>query len=117
MTETGSGRKSYETPVLGLPKARNDPRYLEFTANFTVPTSFGKPGAILVTNLLSTEICLSEILIRDGNDTILFPGDTWIHSRNDNPESRIIFRNQVNNLLLLFIIKVLNCPSANHVVS
>uniref|UniRef100_A0A1J3JMU6 Lipoxygenase n=1 Tax=Noccaea caerulescens TaxID=107243 RepID=A0A1J3JMU6_NOCCA len=92
--ETGSGRKSFETPVLGLPKTRNDPRHLEFTANFTVPTSFGKPGAILVTNLLSTEICLSEILIRDGNDTILFPGDTWIHSRNDNPESRIIFRNQ-----------------------
>ncbi|XP_013615693.1 PREDICTED: lipoxygenase 6, chloroplastic-like [Brassica oleracea var. oleracea] len=92
--ETGSGRKSSETPVLGLPKARNDSRYLEFTANFTVPTDFGKPGAILVTNLLSSEICLSEITIHDGGDTILFPGNTWIHSRNDNPEGRIIFASQ-----------------------
>ncbi|CAN7039925.1 unnamed protein product [Brassica rapa subsp. trilocularis] len=92
--ETGSGRKSSETPVLGLPKARNDSRYLEFTANFTVPTDFGKPGAILVTNLLSSEICLSEIIIREGSDTILFPGNTWIHSRNDNPEGRIIFASQ-----------------------
>lgn len=95
ITETGSGRRSSETPVLGLPKARNDPRYLEFTANFTVPTDFGKTGAILVTNLLSSEICLSEIIVHDGSDTILFPGNTWIHSRNDNPEGRIIFTSQV----------------------
>ncbi|KAJ0242915.1 Lipoxygenase 6 [Hirschfeldia incana] len=92
--ETGSGLKSSETPVLGLPKARSDPRYLEFTANFTVPTDFGKTGAILVTNLLSSEICLSEIIVHDGSDTILFPGNTWIHSRNDNPEGRIIFASQ-----------------------
>ncbi|CAH8382771.1 unnamed protein product [Eruca vesicaria subsp. sativa] len=92
--ETGSGRRSSETPVLGLPKERNNPRYLEFTANFTVPTDFGKPGAIFVTNLLSSEICLSEIIIHDGSDTILFPGNTWIHSRNDNPEGRIIFTSQ-----------------------
>lgn len=88
--------------MLGLPKAVKDPRYLEFTADFTVPSNFGKPGAILVTNLLSTEICLSEIIIRDSGDTILFPGNTWIHSRNDNPQARIIFRSQVRNLLHLF---------------
>ncbi|XP_010415331.1 PREDICTED: lipoxygenase 6, chloroplastic-like [Camelina sativa] len=92
--ETGKGRRSLETPVLGLPKAVKDPRCLEFTADFTVPFDFGKPGAILVTNLLSTEICLSEILIRDSGETILFPGNTWIHSRNDNPQARIIFRSQ-----------------------
>ncbi|KFK41163.1 hypothetical protein AALP_AA2G093900 [Arabis alpina] len=92
--ETGTGRRSSETPVLGLPKAMNNPRFLEFTADFTVPTDFGKPGAILVTNLLSSEICLSEIIICDSGDTILFPGNTWIHSREDNPQSRIIFRSQ-----------------------
>ncbi|KAG7586152.1 Lipoxygenase C-terminal domain superfamily [Arabidopsis thaliana x Arabidopsis arenosa] len=92
--DTGKGRRSLETPVLGLPKAVKDPRYLEFTADFTVPFNFGKPGAILVTNLLSTEICLSEIIIKDSSDTILFPGHTWIHSRIDNPQARIIFRSQ-----------------------
>lgn len=101
--ETGKGRRSLETPVLGVPKAVKDPRFLQFKADFTVPSDFGKPGAILVTNLLSTEICLSEIIIRDSGETILFPGNTWIHSRNDNPQARIIFRNQVRNLLLFII--------------
>jgi lipoxygenase len=103
--ETGKGRKSLESPVMGLPKAVKDPRYLVFTADFTVPINFGKPGAILVTNLLSTEICLSEIIIEDSTDTILFPANTWIHSKNDNPQARIIFRSQVR-YLLLYVIEV-----------
>ncbi|OMO60422.1 Lipoxygenase [Corchorus capsularis] len=92
---TNSG-KSVETSVRGwLPKPSEHTHILEYAADFTVPSDFGKPGAILITNLHGKEFHLLEIVIHGFDEgPIFFPANTWIHSRNDNPESRIIFRNQ-----------------------
>lgn len=69
---------------------------VEYAADFTVPSDFGSPGAILITNLQGKEFYLLEIVIHgfDGGP-VFFPANTWIHSCKDNPESRIIFKNKV----------------------
>ncbi|KAE8716602.1 Lipoxygenase 6 [Hibiscus syriacus] len=92
---TNSG-KSVETFVRGwLPKPLEHVHILEYIADFTVSSDFGKPGAVLITNLHAKEFHLLEIVIHGFDDgPIFFPANTWIHSRNYNPESRIIFRNQ-----------------------
>lgn len=98
-TVTTSG-KSVSSSVRGwLPRPSNNSQIVEYAANFTVPYDFGCPGAILVTNLHSKEFYLLDIVIHgfDGGP-IFFLANTWIHSRRDNPESRIIFRNQVRTL-------------------
>lgn len=86
-----------ESSVRGwLPKPSSDFNIFEYGADFSVPSDFGNPGAVLITNLHGKEFYLLEITVHgfDGGP-IFFPANTWIHSRNDNPESRIIFRNQV----------------------
>ncbi|KAL0364300.1 UNVERIFIED_CONTAM: Lipoxygenase 6, chloroplastic [Sesamum angustifolium] len=56
----------------------------------------GQPGAILVTNFHDKEFFLMEVVVHGfSQGPIFFWADTWIHSRKDNPESRIIFKNQV----------------------
>ncbi|KAJ1401980.1 PLAT/LH2 domain [Sesbania bispinosa] len=92
---TNSG-KSVQSYVRGwLPKPSNVPYIVEYTADFTIPSDFGGPGAILITNLHGKEFYLLEIILHGfSGGPLFFPANTWIHSRNDNPESRIIFRNQ-----------------------
>ncbi|KAG8365933.1 hypothetical protein BUALT_Bualt17G0023500 [Buddleja alternifolia] len=92
---TKSG-KSVESFVRGwLPKPSNDPYVVEYGADLTVPQDFGQPGAILVTNFHDKEFFLMEIVVQGfSKGPVFFWADTWIHSRKDNPESRIIFKNQ-----------------------
>ena len=80
-----------------IPKPSNNEHIIEYAADFTVPFDFGNPGAVLVTNLHGKEFYLMEIVVH-GFDAgpIFFPANTWIHSSKDNPDSRIIFRNQVS---------------------
>ncbi|KAG2706711.1 hypothetical protein I3760_05G115900 [Carya illinoinensis] len=88
--------KSVQSSVRGwLTRPLNNSQIVEYAANFTVPNDFGCPGAILVTNLHGKEFYLLEIVIHgfDGGP-IFFPANTWIHSRKDSSESRIIFKNQ-----------------------
>lgn len=92
---TNSG-KSVQSSVRGwLTRPLSNPHIAEYATNFSVPYDFGCPGAILVTNLHGKEFYLLEIVIHgfDGGP-VFFPANTWIHSRKDNPESRIIFKNQ-----------------------
>ncbi|KAK2384092.1 linoleate 13S-lipoxygenase 2-1, chloroplastic [Trifolium repens] len=88
--------KSVESYVRGwLPKPSNIPYVVEYSADFTVPTDFGSPAAILITNLRPKEFHLLEIILHGfAEGPVFFPANTWIHSRNDNPQSRIIFKNQ-----------------------
>lgn len=82
-----------------LPKPSNDSNIVEYAANFTVPHDFGYPGAILVTNFHSKEFFLMEVIVHGFSEgPIFFPGHTWIHTRNANPESRIIFKNEVRDI-------------------
>ncbi|XP_031400709.1 lipoxygenase 6, chloroplastic [Punica granatum] len=92
---TKSG-KSVESTVRGwLPQQSEHPYIAEYAADFSVPGDFGCPGAVLVTNLHGKEFHLSEIVIHGFSEgPVYFSTNTWIHARKDNPESRIIFRNQ-----------------------
>ncbi|KAI8528010.1 hypothetical protein RHMOL_Rhmol12G0118400 [Rhododendron molle] len=92
---TKSG-KSIESYVRGwLPKPLSHPYLVTYTANFRVPSDFGCPGAILITNFHRKEFHLMEIAVHGFKQgSLFFPADTWIHPRNDNPESRIIFTNR-----------------------
>ncbi|KAK7246965.1 hypothetical protein RIF29_41838 [Crotalaria pallida] len=94
---TNSG-KIVQSNVRGwLPKPTTVSYIVEYAANFTVPSDFGSPGAVLITNLHAKEFYLLEIAIHGfKGGPVFFPANTWIHSRNDNPESRIIFNNQAH---------------------
>jgi hypothetical protein len=97
LAETNSG-KSVRAFVRGwLPKPSNNEHIFEYAADFTVPFDFGNPGAILVSNLHGKEVYLMEIVVHGFDEgPIFFPANTWIHSCKDNPDDRIIFRNQVS---------------------
>ncbi|MQL96402.1 hypothetical protein Taro_029076 [Colocasia esculenta] len=95
-SETKSGKRSTEAAVMGwLPRPTEQPYIVEYTADLTVPPDFGRPGAILVTNVHSKEVFLTEIVVHGfSQGPIFFPANTWIHSQKDNPSKRIIFSNQ-----------------------
>ncbi|GMN49173.1 hypothetical protein TIFTF001_018336 [Ficus carica] len=88
--------KRVQSSVRGwLPRPSSQMHIVEYAANFSVPSDFGCPGAILVTNLHGKEFYLLEIVVHGfDKGPIFFSANTWIHSLKDNPESRIIFRNQ-----------------------
>ncbi|XP_057949532.1 lipoxygenase 6, chloroplastic isoform X2 [Malania oleifera] len=88
--------KRVEFSVWGwLPKPSQQYNIVEFGANFTVPADFGRPGAVLITNRHGREFYLIEIVIHGFSEgPFFFPANSWIHTQKDNPESRIIFRNQ-----------------------
>ncbi|GFQ07549.1 lipoxygenase 6 chloroplastic [Phtheirospermum japonicum] len=92
---TKSG-KTAESFVRGwFPKLSNDPYVVEYGADLTVPRDFGQPGAVLVTNFHDKEFFLMEIVVHGfSQGPLFFRAETWIHSKKDNPESRIIFKNQ-----------------------
>ncbi|XP_021746681.1 lipoxygenase 6, chloroplastic-like [Chenopodium quinoa] len=92
--DTNSGKSVEGYVTEWRPSSSEQPYIDEYTASFTVPSDFGIPGAILVTNTYYKEFYLVEIVL-DGfdNGPVYFPANSWIHSCNDNPESRIIFRN------------------------
>ncbi|CAN4090618.1 unnamed protein product [Withania somnifera] len=93
VTKSGKRAESY---VRGwLPKPSDHPYVVEYAANFTVPHDFGRPGSIIITNLLDKEIHLVRIVVHGFNEgPLFFSVNTWIHSQRDNPESRIIFQNK-----------------------
>ncbi|RYR17023.1 hypothetical protein Ahy_B03g061831 isoform C [Arachis hypogaea] len=91
-----NSRKSVESYVKGwLPKPSKVSYIVEYSAELRVPSDFGSPGALLITNLHAKEFYLLKVVIHGfSGGPIFFPANTWIHSRNDNPKSRIIFNNQ-----------------------
>ncbi|KAL2903617.1 Lipoxygenase 6 chloroplastic [Bienertia sinuspersici] len=92
--DTKSG-KSVEAYVIGWPPSSSEQPYIaEYAANFKVPSNFGNPAAIRITNKYSKELYLVEVVLHGFKDgPLYFPANSWIHSIKDNPESRIIFRN------------------------
>ncbi|XP_057542200.1 lipoxygenase 6, chloroplastic-like isoform X2 [Amaranthus tricolor] len=93
--DTNSGR-SVEAYVTGWPPSSSsgESHIDEYIANFTVPSNFGNPGAILVTNNYNREFYLVEIVLHGFNhEPLYFPAYSWIHSIKDNSQNRIIFRN------------------------
>ena len=110
ITDTNSGR-SVEAYVTGWPPSSSsgESHIDEYIANFTVPSNFGNPGAILVTNNYNREFYLVEIVLHGFNhEPLYFPAYSWIHSIKDNSQNRIIFRNHVK--LSIFVSYFLNFP-------
>ncbi|KAJ1686166.1 hypothetical protein LUZ63_017556 [Rhynchospora breviuscula] len=94
--DTKVGKRSLVEPVRGwLPKPSDHPYIVDYAANLTVPSDFGRPGAIIITNLLQNEFFIMEIVVHGFSDgPTFFPANSWIHSRKDNASSRILFTNK-----------------------
>ncbi|KAF6166898.1 hypothetical protein GIB67_020332 [Kingdonia uniflora] len=87
--------KRLESSVGGwLSKQLEDANIAEYSTELMVPSDFGCPGAVLVTNLQPNEFYLMGIVVHASEGPLSFPANSWIQSRNVHPESRIIFRNQ-----------------------
>lgn len=79
-----------------MPSSSKRPYIVEYAVNLVIPSNFGRPGAVKITNLRPKEFYLVEIVLHGFSDgPIFFPANSWIHSKNDNPESRILFNNKV----------------------
>ncbi|XP_076892000.1 lipoxygenase 2, chloroplastic-like [Bidens hawaiensis] len=61
----------------------------KFEFEFEVPSDFGDIGAVLVENMLHKEAYVKDIVLDDGS--MIFPCESWIHSKYDNPDKRIFF--------------------------
>ena len=81
------------------------------TLKFTLPTDFGRPGAILVENTHANEFFLKAITIKMPDaTTIHFPCHSWIVNSNMNGgKPRVFFSNQVSSAPMLII-----CHSNGH---
>ncbi|XP_045820948.1 linoleate 13S-lipoxygenase 2-1, chloroplastic-like [Trifolium pratense] len=68
---------------------------IKYEAEFDVPNSFGDIGAVLVENEHRREMFIKQIVL-DGFLTgpVNFSCDSWVHSKFDNPNKRVIFSNK-----------------------
>ncbi|GFY91538.1 PLAT/LH2 domain-containing lipoxygenase family protein [Actinidia rufa] len=89
-------RKEHRVLCSGLDaKATKPSSHSCIHGNFKVPHDFGCPGAMLITNFHGKEFYLMEVVVHGfKKGPIFFPANSWIHSRKENPESRIIFKNK-----------------------
>ncbi|KAI3688227.1 hypothetical protein L1987_81937 [Smallanthus sonchifolius] len=67
----------------------NESKLRKYECEFEVPDDFGDIGAILVENVRHKEAYIKSIVLDDGN--VIFPCESWIHSKHDNPDKRIFF--------------------------
>ena len=72
---------------------------IKYEAEFEVPGSFGDIGAVLVENEHRREMFIKHIVL-DGFLTgpVNFSCESWVHSKYDNPDKRVIFSNKVSSL-------------------
>lgn len=78
-------------------KSNNKSERVNYTAEFVVSSSFGVPGAILVTNKHQQEFYLETITLEGfACGPIHFPCNSWVQSKKDLPGNgkRIFFYNQ-----------------------
>jgi lipoxygenase len=71
-----------------------------YEAKMSVPASFGPVGAVLVENEHHREMFLKDIKLITGGDessAITFDVGSWVHSKFDEPESRVFFTLRVIN--------------------
>lgn len=69
---------------------------VQYTAEFTVDSSFGVPGAITISNKHQKEFFLESMAVEGfACGPVHFPCDSWVQSKKDHPGKRIFFSNQV----------------------
>jgi lipoxygenase len=76
---------------------------VHYTAEFTVDSNFGVPGAITVSNKHQQEFFMESITIEGfACGPVHFPCNSWIQSKKDHPGKRILFSNKVCVAFLFF---------------
>ncbi|KAE8715096.1 putative lipoxygenase 6 [Hibiscus syriacus] len=76
-------------------KAKVKAERVHYTAEFTVDSNFGLPGAITVTNKHQQEFFLESITVEGfACGPLHFPCNSWVQSKRDHPGKRIFFSNQ-----------------------
>lgn len=95
--ETKAPKKSNEAVLKDWSKKSNvKAERVNYTAEFMLSSSFGVPGAILVTNNHQKEFFLETITVEGfAGDPVHFFCNSWVQSRKDHPGKRIFFSNQV----------------------
>lgn len=77
-------------------KANLKAERVHYTAEFTVGSDFGAPGAITVINKHQSEFFLESITVEGfACGPVHFPCSSWVQSTKDHPNKRIFFTNKV----------------------
>uniref|UniRef100_A0A803KUV7 Lipoxygenase n=2 Tax=Chenopodium quinoa TaxID=63459 RepID=A0A803KUV7_CHEQI len=66
----------------------------EFNANFNIPEDFGEVGAISITNEQKTEVFIKNIVLDLRSGKSEFTCNSWVASKNDDPQPRVFFSNK-----------------------
>ncbi|XP_057842728.1 linoleate 13S-lipoxygenase 3-1, chloroplastic [Cryptomeria japonica] len=91
--KTNTGKRSNESALKGwLHKSAVRAATVDYTANFTISSDFGLPGAIIVTNRHNKEFFLEKIVIKGLiNGPVFFSCKSWVQSKKDGVENRVFF--------------------------
>ncbi|RVX16942.1 Linoleate 13S-lipoxygenase 3-1, chloroplastic [Vitis vinifera] len=94
--KTRAPRKSTPAVVKDWSKKTNiKAERVNYTAEFTVDSNFGDPGAITVTNKHQKEFFLESITIEGfACGPVHFPCNSWVQSKKDHPGKRLFFSNK-----------------------
>ncbi|KAK7255730.1 hypothetical protein RIF29_29149 [Crotalaria pallida] len=94
--KTKAPKKSSEAVLKDWSKKSNTKsERVNYTAEFSVDSSFGEPGAITVTNKHQQEFFLESITIEGfASGAVHFPCNSWVQARKDHPGKRIFFTNK-----------------------
>lgn len=91
--KTNTGKRSNESALKGwLHKSTVRAATVDYTANFTISSDFGQPGAIIVTNRHNKEFFLEKIVINGLiNGPVFFSCNSWVQPNKDGLENRVFF--------------------------
>ncbi|KAM7528894.1 hypothetical protein LguiB_032304 [Lonicera macranthoides] len=88
---TGLEKETVKEEAKGI----RDGDEVKFEAKFEVPLDFGEIGAVIVRNEHFKEMYLNNIsLVQPSNGTLTINCNSWVHSKDDNPEDKIFFTNK-----------------------
>lgn len=93
---TGKAKKSGEAVLRDWSKKNNiKAERVVYTAEFSVDSSFGLPGAITVSNKHQKEFFLESIVVEGfACNPVHFVCNSWVQARKDYPKKRIFFVNK-----------------------
>jgi lipoxygenase len=93
--KTRSAKRSKEAVLKDWSKKSNvKAERVNYTAEFTIDSNFGMPGAILISNKHQKEFFVESITVEGfASGPVYFPCNSWVQSKKDHPAKRIFFSN------------------------